>query len=56
MLTDNITLRDEATIFAPCNPRDIRENAIGIIGNGCVVDVLQDGADDRADRGPLWRR
>jgi hypothetical protein len=45
VLTDKITLRD-ASIFAPCNIRDTRENAVGVIGNGCVVQVLQDGADD----------
>lgn len=47
MLTNKITLRDDASILAPCNVRDTRENAIGIIGNGCVVQVLQNGADDR---------
>ena len=26
--------------------RDIRENAIGVIGNECVVRVLRDGADE----------
>ncbi len=46
MVTDKFTFRDEATIRAPRNSRDIREKATGIIGNGCVVEVLQDGADD----------
>jgi len=46
MVTDKIALRDDASIFAPRNVGDIRENAIGVIGNGCVVQVLQDGADD----------
>jgi hypothetical protein len=46
MATDKCTLRDDPSIFAPRNVGDIRENAIGVIGNGCVVQVLQDGADD----------
>jgi hypothetical protein len=47
MSTDKFTLRDETTMLAPGNPWDIGEKAIGVIGNGCVVEVLQDGADDR---------
>jgi hypothetical protein len=46
MLTDKTTLRDNASMFAPCNVRGTRGNVIGIIGNGCVVQVLRDGADD----------
>jgi hypothetical protein len=46
MLTDKITRCENVSIFAPCNVRDTRESAIGIIGNGCCVRVLQNGADD----------
>jgi hypothetical protein len=46
MPTDKIILRDEASTFAPLNVCGARENATGIIGNGCVVEVLQDGADE----------
>jgi hypothetical protein len=31
---------------APFDHRDIHENAIGVIGNECVVRVLRDGADE----------
>ncbi|MFY9834556.1 MAG: peptide-binding protein [Methylocystis sp.] len=31
---------------APFDHRDIHENAIGMIGNECVVHVLRDGADE----------
>ena len=31
---------------APFDHRDIHENAIGMIGNECVVRVLRDGADE----------
>jgi hypothetical protein len=46
MLTDRFTCRGDASMVAPRNLRDTREKAIGIIGNGCIVQVLRDGADD----------
>jgi len=55
MLNDNNASHGETVIFAPeathptaapFDHRDMHENAIGVIGNGCVVQVLQDGADD----------